>query len=772
MARASVQILFSGDTPWVTGSTPVAPTYPTVEEGETVYLFVHNKPSTATPTTPTNWTLVGTATGGAGTNGNDTGPTRMTVFKRVAGAGGLSGSQSVTITGATVSAACMVAWAAVGQNVAFEEAFTSWSKTSVVSSAFGGTAAAGIVVAREDRVHVMAGTTSDLQTGLAVTGISATGATFGTLFRGPDQAVVTTTGPDLSVVMYDVLVTAGSSSAAPVVTVTADAGGTNSGMGFVMRIRATADVIADTLDPGDIEVEGAPINVALNAHLDPGDVEIEGTSFDVDLIPRVRRPSDIIDVTVEGPDVTVSKIYPLDIQDIVVETVDATGMHHVVNLPAADVVVEPLTATLLGTNLEPGDIELQGPPIQVSYGSTGPAGGGGVIAVPPSNTTRFIVQSVLDGRFLTWDLPLNDPLITYTLSGPTSITGELRPEDPGIQDLIALGMEPWACWIHVETDGYIRASGLLTPYQVDDETMSIEAVGPSGYAHGIPYLAELSGIQIDPADVMRAIWAHLQSYPDGKLGVTVHGTTPVKIGEPARTEQELDENGNPKFDENGAPVMREVEAKPYELMWWEGVDCGAEINSLATAAPFDYIERCAWSDATKTSVRHWIDLGHPRLGARRTDLRFATGENVTSAIPAEETDDLYASQVVLFGAGEGRATVKGYAGRPLRKRLRRVAIIQDATVSDTARATALSGSDLERRQGLIDVTDIEIDARHINAQIGSFDVGDDILLDVEAGWLGRLLQWERVLSITYAPDGEAVRLQLRRADAFRYGGVA
>jgi len=103
-------------------------------------------------------------------------------------------------------------------------------------------------------------------------------------------------------------------------------------------------------------------------------------------------------------------------------------------------------------------------------------------------------------------------------------------------------------------------------------------------------------------------------------------------------------------------------------------------------------------------------------------------------------------------------------------RLRRAAIIQDRTVDRIERANAIAAADLERRQGLLDITDIEIDARHENARMGTFQVGDDILIDVEIPWAGRVLQWERILSITYTPDLESVRLQVRRADAGWYGG--
>src|SRR5690606_25267361 len=139
-------------------------------------------------------------------------------------------------------------------------------------------------------------------------------------------------------------------------------------------------------------------------------------------------------------------------------------------------------------------------------------------------------------------------------------------------------------------------------------------------------------------------------------------------------------------------------------------------------------------------------------------------------IPAEESDELFASQIIFFGKGEGRDTIRGYAGLMHATRIRRAVIIQDRTVDRPERANAIAKADLERRQGLLDVTDIEIDARHANARIGTFQVGDDILIDVEIPWAGRVQQWERILSITYTPDSESVRLQVRRADAGWYGG--
>lgn len=522
---------------------------------------------------------------------------------------------------------------------------------------------------------------------------------------------------------------------------------------YVLRYSATSSGGTGT-DDMQIVVVGKPVNASAAA----GNVVVAGLAASVTLIPAVRVPVPAGEVVVEGVPVSLTKYAYLPAPAAVVVGGQAVNVAHLVPVDGVAEIAVAGLAIGVSRRLRAGQIEVAGLEIQVAYGSDGPGGQTGVIAFPPSATSRFIVQSVLDGKFVHWDLPIVNPTVSYVLSGPTTISGVLDPEDPEIRNLIeSRKLDAWACWVHLEIDGIVRASGILQPVNVDESPLTIEVTGPSGYVQGIPYMGELSAIAIDPADVVRAIWAHVQSYPDGQLGVTVNGTTPVRIGEPEPEEGK-------EYAEGERP------SGPYKLSWWEGPDCGREIDSLAQEAPFDYVERCAWN-ADKTAVVHWIDLAYPRIGTRREDLRFADGENIIGAVPVEETDDLYASQVVMFGKGEGRDTIRGYAGRPMGGRLRRVAVIQDATIESSSRASAVAAVELERRQGLIDVTDIEVEARHTNAQFGTYAVGDDILVDVEVPWLGRIRQFERILSITYSPDGETVRLQLRRAEAFRYGGT-
>jgi len=387
--------------------------------------------------------------------------------------------------------------------------------------------------------------------------------------------------------------------------------------------------------------------------------------------------------------------------------------------------------------------------------------------------TRVIAQNILTGQWLHWELPVSNLAVTFTLSGPTVITGDFPTE---IHDLRDVSLEPWATWIHIEEDGLIRASGILQPATIDKaETLSFEAVGVSAYAKGIPFEGAFTlagtdpatgtagvGIHLDPADIVRAIWAELQSYPDARLGVQVTGSTSVRVGTPPR-----DVNFVPAA---GAPVS--FVAGPYSALdWWSSKDCGSEIDTLAKATPFDYTERAQWNP-TKTAVDHFVDIGFPRAGRRLTEVRFAQDENLLDAIGPAETADLYASQVVMLGSGEGSATVRGRAGRPLGTRLRRVAVLDDKTVGSTGRANALASSELDRRQALRDVTEITVMARHPNAPLGSFAVGDEVLLSARVPWAGEVRQFQRVLSYTYSPDSEAVKISMRSASSFSYGSGA
>lgn len=245
--RVAVDLTHVGSTAWAApaSSAAVAPTYPsgladaTATQTDNVYAILHIKPDTATVTTPANWTLVGSAAGGgAAAQGAGTGATRVHVYERT-GAAALSGTtQSFTITGGSSPVAFMRAYRASGTGVQFEvETLTSWS-VAVASLTIGGTAGASLALAAKDEVNVVLGTSDDAATALALTGLTATGATFGTLTQDPAATAINAQGNDISATAYRTPVTAGTSTVPPVATATSNSAET--AMGLLFRVRATA----------------------------------------------------------------------------------------------------------------------------------------------------------------------------------------------------------------------------------------------------------------------------------------------------------------------------------------------------------------------------------------------------------------------------------------------------------------------------------------------------------------------------------------------------
>jgi hypothetical protein len=62
---------------------------------------------------------------------------------------------------------------------------------------------------------------------------------------------------------------------------------------------------------------------------------------------------------------------------------------------------------------------------------------------------------------------------------------------------------------------------------------------------------------------------------------------------------------------------------------------------------------------------------------------------------------------------------------------------------------------------------------HPNARIGSFAVGDDVLIQTHVGWQPTTL-WVRITSATISPETGEVAITCSRSDRFNYspGGVS
>lgn len=113
--------------------------------------------------------------------------------------------------------------------------------TNVSGTLGGGSGAGNLDLASKDHVLVVIAPTDDA-TSPSVTAVAATGATFGTITADPATHGSSTTGNDISSGLFWVPVTAGASTAAPVVTASLATAETM--VGFAWRVRATAEVPA------------------------------------------------------------------------------------------------------------------------------------------------------------------------------------------------------------------------------------------------------------------------------------------------------------------------------------------------------------------------------------------------------------------------------------------------------------------------------------------------------------------------------------------------
>lgn len=346
------------------------------------------------------------------------------------------------------------------------------------------------------------------------------------------------------------------------------------------------------------------------------------------------------------------------------------------------------------------------------------------------------------GSVVHGDLPLTGVSLSTPLSGPWGMTAQVTP-GPDLLDGGQPVLQEWSTAVWAVESGLIRGGGILVRSTTSGGAWSLECTGYGGYPQGIPYGAEYAGVDVDPADVFRHVWEHLQAQPDGDLGVLVDATTtPVRVGQPAR---------DVEFT-TGAGEQVAFESGPYKLSWWEAPDCGDALARLAADTPFDWVEEHAFDG---DSLVHRVRVGYPRLGRRRTDLRFVLGENLTVDPEVTRDGDEYANEVLCLGAGQGRDMVRATVARR-DGRARRVRAVVDKTAKSATSARAAATRELAVSSVLTGVvTDVTV-WDHPNAPVGSWSPGDEVLLLVPQDLGEDVTQWCRVVDTTIRPDSPGV----------------
>jgi len=348
---------------------------------------------------------------------------------------------------------------------------------------------------------------------------------------------------------------------------------------------------------------------------------------------------------------------------------------------------------------------------------------------------RYIAQRISGpnkGLFLDWNLPLSDVVITDAI-GPGWLSASLSPDlaNPMAEDGQPV-LDKWSTAIWAEEDGVIRGGGILASNTTDGTVRSLECMGYAGYAVGIPYMRADACVGIDPIEIAQYLWHYIQTDPASDLGVVVTwDRSPVRIG---------------------------TAEEPYKLSWWDVKDCGNEIDALATATPFEYRESHSWG--VDNEILHRVIMAYPRLGTRRTDLRFVLGENLRTTPKIDDEGTRFANEILGIGAGEGRAML-AYTSGIVDHRLRRVHVLTDKSVTTSERLLSISRNELFARSGTLSITSVEI-VDHPNAPLGSWQVGDEILVQVANDWSDVAL-WCRVISTAIKPeDANMATLTLER----------
>lgn len=371
------------------------------------------------------------------------------------------------------------------------------------------------------------------------------------------------------------------------------------------------------------------------------------------------------------------------------------------------------------------------------------------------------------------DLPIQEPVMTRVLSGVNSMDFKISPKH---YDLMGADGRPliqrWGTTIYAERDGHIRDGYIVSDIEANGDTLDVSAVGFLGYAQDMPYTGEFVAYEVDPLDMARFIWAHIQSGTNGNIGLvldtlTTEGKAKVGIkpvpafrGRPAITTLP---NGKGEVVLPAAPATPAVEDQPFKLAWYETHDLLKDFTDLAKEGSFDFLEE-HWL-INDGEPQHFVKFGYPTLRQRKPLIRFVVGENVFDPPKYDMPSETYASDVMLLGAGEGAKMIKGYAVDHTQGLLRRAKVVKAKNVGRTQTAETWARNYLAWYKGEFTISDLTVKNTPL-APYGSFDVGDEVLLVTHPDeWIEGREAWVRVMEIETDPaNGDDMHVLVQRED--------
>lgn len=387
------------------------------------------------------------------------------------------------------------------------------------------------------------------------------------------------------------------------------------------------------------------------------------------------------------------------------------------------------------------------------------------VFLPPDDCWRVSVQECRSvgggnqpGEFLTYDLNVTNLVIQRNLSDGCDLTFDVDPND---SESAGIYFKSYGQYIHIEKvmlgKRRIWATGIVQPSDIDETTgkIHLKCKGFAAYPKGIPWLEDITKIDVDAFWPVVEIWRHLQEdFPNGNLGVTV---TPQTSG--------IEMLAGYAFDGD----LLNLNFFALFVRATDKLDCGDYINALARDVPFDYKEISEWN-ADRTDVNKTFMLGYPRLGLIQPNLAFVLNENVLSAKPHTESQTDYVTDVGITGWFPG-VQYSAELSNADPTRLRRYLSEDDAMIDSNERAAAWAHRRLARRQTPPYWETITINPDHPNAPMGSFDVGDTITVSGYMPWVGYIAQEHKIISISVDTGKNVTQLSLKAEGAFNYDQI-
>lgn len=351
---------------------------------------------------------------------------------------------------------------------------------------------------------------------------------------------------------------------------------------------------------------------------------------------------------------------------------------------------------------------------------------------------RFYLMELPSRQWLDKDVQLSEAVVVEAGSLPGSISGYLplayhnmrRPDG-------SLFIQEWGTLLLAEQPGRDLVGCIVDEVSIEDGKLRVDAGGFTSYPEGQPWLGpERAEVDVDPLDMVRVIWDHLQSYSGGDLKVKVDPLkSPERIGYPEENVSFTTGSGEDVSFDKG----------PFRLASWDTENLGKVLTDLKTETPFAYREHTYWADAEHETVAHRLELGYPTLGKRHHDLHFEIGVNVVVNPGLQEGD--YASELMMYGGGEGRKRLESSVRitRPT-TRLRRATTRTDRSLGSKKRATAAARPILDKLTGAYTIDSVDV-IDHDLARYELWTVGDEIRVKGDAGWV-QLDTWVRITEIS------------------------